>query len=127
MQYFHYIGDGDTEYFKKTVDSKPYADDIKPIKLECDGHAQKPLGTGRQKLKSDMKSKVVSDGKRKWKTFWNKIQKYFGMAICRNTAAIKNDWAKAFYSMKKWFLQSYGIALICWILRIYENFVQAAG
>ena len=41
MWYSHYIGDGDTECFKKVVDSKPYGDDLKPIKLECVGHVQK--------------------------------------------------------------------------------------
>ena len=29
----NYIGDADTEFFKKVADSKPYGDDLKPIKL----------------------------------------------------------------------------------------------
>lgn len=33
--YSHYIGDRDTEYFKKVVDSKPCEDDLKPVKLQC--------------------------------------------------------------------------------------------
>ena len=45
MRYSHYFGDGDTESFKKVVDSKPYGDDLKPIKLECVGQVQKRLGT----------------------------------------------------------------------------------
>ena len=45
MRYSHYFGDGDTESFKKVVDSKPYGYDLKPIKLECVGQVQKRLGT----------------------------------------------------------------------------------
>ena len=40
MRYSHYIIDGDTESFKKVVDSKTYGDDLKPIKLECVGRVQ---------------------------------------------------------------------------------------
>ena len=29
----NYIGDADTEFFKKVADSKPYGNDLKPIKL----------------------------------------------------------------------------------------------
>ena len=35
MRYSHYIGDGDTESFKKVVDSKPYGDNQKSTKLDC--------------------------------------------------------------------------------------------
>ena len=45
MRYSHYIGDGGTESFKKVVDSKPYGDALKPVKLECVGHVQKRLGS----------------------------------------------------------------------------------
>ena len=58
MRYSHYFGDGDTESFKKVVDSKPYGDDLKPIKLECVGQVQKRLGTWLRKLRNDMKGKV---------------------------------------------------------------------
>ena len=45
MRYSHYIGHGDTESFKKIINSKPYRDDLKPIKLEFIGHVQENLGT----------------------------------------------------------------------------------
>ena len=40
MRYSHYIGEGDNESFKKVVDSQPFGDDLKPVKLECVGHLQ---------------------------------------------------------------------------------------
>ena len=33
VRYSHYIGDGDTESFKKVVDMKPYGDDLVPMNL----------------------------------------------------------------------------------------------
>ena len=108
IPYAHYIGDGDTESFKKYVDSKPYGDDLKPIKLEYVGHVQKCLGTRLRKLRNDMKGKVLSDGKRingkgrLTDKISNKMQNYFGMASRQNTAAAwNNDRATTFYSMKK--------------------------
>ena len=93
MPYSHYIGDGDTESFKKVVDSKPYGHDLKPIKLECVEHVQKRLGTRLRKLRNDMKGKVLSDGERINRKerltdkICNKMQNYFAMAIRQNTAA----------------------------------------
>ena len=131
IPYAHYIGDGDTESFKKNVDSKPYGDDLKPIKLEYVGHVQKCLGTRLRKLRNDMKGKVLSDSKRingkgrLTDKISNKMQNYFGMASRQNTAAAwNNDRATTFYSMKKRFLQSYGIVLICQVLEIDINPVQ---
>ena len=62
-----------------------------------------------------MKCKVLSDGKRingKGRItvkICNKMQNYFGMAICQNTAeAWNNEQAKALYSMKK------GVPAVLW-------------
>ena len=115
MRYSHYIGDGDTESFKKVVDSKPYGDDLTPKKLECVGHVQKRLGTRLRKLRIDMKGKLLSDGKkingkgRLTDKVCNKMQNYFGMAIRQNTAAAcNNDRKKALYGMKK------GVLAVLW-------------
>ena len=57
IRYAHYIGDGDTESFKKVLESKPRGDDLIPRKLECASHVQKRLGTRLQKLRYDIKGK----------------------------------------------------------------------
>ena len=58
-RYAHYIGDGDTESFKKFLESKPYGNDLIPCKLECVSHVQEKL----RKLRNDMKGKKLSDAK----------------------------------------------------------------
>ena len=63
VRYLSYIGDGDTESYKKVVDSKPYGDDPVPIKIECVGHVQKRLGTRLRRIRADYKGKKLSDGK----------------------------------------------------------------
>ena len=63
-RYSHYIGDGDTESYKRVVDSKPYGDELVPIKLECVGHVQKRLGTRLRKLRNDLKGQKLEDGKK---------------------------------------------------------------
>ena len=37
IRYAHYTGDGDTESFKKVLESKPSGDDLIPCQLECVG------------------------------------------------------------------------------------------
>ena len=44
------MGDGDTESFKKVLESKPYGDSLIPCKLECFSHVQKRLRTRSRKL-----------------------------------------------------------------------------
>ena len=63
MRYSHYIGDGDTESYRKVVESKPYGDNLVPVKTECVGHVQKRLVTRLRKLRNDYKGKKLSDGK----------------------------------------------------------------
>ena len=50
IRYAQYIGDGDTESFRKVLESKPYEDNLIPCKLECVGHVQNRLGTRLEKL-----------------------------------------------------------------------------
>ena len=57
------MGDGDTESFKKALESRPYGDDLIPCKLERVPHVQKGLGRRLRKLWNDMKGKKLSDGK----------------------------------------------------------------
>ena len=63
IRYVHYIGAGDTESFKKVLESKSYGDDLIPCKLECADHVQKRLGIRLLNLLNDMKGKKLSDGK----------------------------------------------------------------
>jgi len=96
LRYAHYIGDGDTEAYRKVVESKPYAG-LVPKKLECCGHVQKRLGTRLRTIRKD--KKVLSDGKkiggkgRLTDKMINKMQNYYGMAIRQNKGAL--------YAMKK--------------------------
>ena len=88
-RYMHFIGDGDTDSFKRVLDSKTYGE-IAPKKLECIFHVQKRLGTRSRKLCSDMKFINLADGKnisgkgRLTDRLINKMQNYFGMAIRQN-------------------------------------------
>lgn len=115
LRYSHYIGDGDTGSFKKVIDSKPYGDDLVPVKLECVGHVQKRLGTRLRNLRTKLKAKDLSDGKkiqgkgRLTDKIVNKMQNYFGIAIRNNSAiAWDNDRDKALYAMKK------GVLAVLW-------------
>jgi len=108
LRYSHYIGDGDTESFKKVVAAKPYGDDLVPIKSECVGHVQKRLGTRLRKVRNDYKGKKLADGKsisgkgRLTDKLMNKMQNCYGMAIRQNSLAHWNgDRNLALYSMKK--------------------------
>ena len=89
LRYAHYIGDGDTESYKKVTDTKPYGDFI-PQKLECVGHVQKRLGTRLRKLRNEKKHEKLSDGKkisgkqRLTDKIINKMQNYYGMVIRQN-------------------------------------------
>ena len=45
LRYTRFIGDGDTNSFKRVSESKPYGDACVVEKLECVGHVQKRIGT----------------------------------------------------------------------------------
>ena len=105
IRYAHYIEDGETESFKKVIESKLYGDDLIPCKLECVGHVQKRLGARLRKLQNDMKGEKFSDGKGKGKLtdkIINKMQNYYDMAIRQNTLSSQsNDKEEALHSIKK--------------------------
>ena len=72
----------------------PYGPDKPIIKGECVGHIQKRVGGRPRKFKKENGSEILSDGKKldgvgrlhdKW---INKLQNYYGLAICRNTHSL---------------------------------------
>ena len=99
LRYSHYIGDGDSESFRKVVDSKPYGNELDIGKLECIGHYQKRFGNRIHKKRLQLKGKILSDGKkiigrgRLTDKAINTMQNYFGMAIRQNKGKL--------YEMKK--------------------------
>ena len=99
LRYSHYIGDGDTESFRKVADSKPYGDELDIEKLECIGHYQKRLGNRIRKKRLKLKGNILSDGKkimgrgRLTGKAINTMQNYFGMARRQNKGKL--------YEMKK--------------------------
>ena len=108
LGYSQYLGDGDTESFKKVADAKPYGDAVVPTKLECVGHVQKRLGAHLRKLKADLNGRKLSDGKpisgkgRLTDKIINKMQNYYGMGIRQNSIQQwDNDHGTALYMMKK--------------------------
>ena len=92
LGYVSYIGDGDTSSFNEVNNSKPYGD-FEIIKKECVGHAQKRLGLGTRlrTLRTTLKGKILSDGKkisgrgRLIDKVINTMQNFYGMAIRQNT------------------------------------------
>lgn len=85
LRYTGFVGDGDTNTYKKVSDSKPYGN--KNIdKLECVGHVQKRVGTRLRNLKKCTKE-ILSDGKglggkgRLTEAAIDKLQCYYGNAI----------------------------------------------
>ena len=90
LRYVSYIGDGDTLSYNEVSNSKPYGD-FEIIKKECVGHVQKHLGTRLRTLRTTLKGKILSDGKkisgrgRLSDKVINTMQNYYGVAICQNS------------------------------------------
>ena len=90
LRYVSYIGDGDTSSYNEVHNSKPYGD-FEIIKKECVGHVQKRLGTRLRTLRTTLKGKILSDGKkisgrgRLTDKVINTMQNYYGMAIRQNS------------------------------------------
>ena len=90
LRYASFIGDGDTNSFKKVFDSKPYGD-VTVQKLECVGHVQKRMGKRLRDLKKNAKGRTLADGKsvggrgRLTDMEIKKIQAYYGNAIRGST------------------------------------------
>ena len=87
LRYVSYIGDGDTSSYNEVNNSKPYGD-FEIIKKECVGHVQKRSRTRLRTLRTTLKGKILSDGKkisgggRLTDKVINTTKNYYGMAIC---------------------------------------------
>ena len=85
-----YIGDGDTLFFNEVNNSKPYGD-YKIIKKECVGHVLKGLETRLKTVQTNLKRKILSDGKkmsardRLTDKVIITLQNYYGIAIRQNS------------------------------------------
>ena len=62
LRYTSFVGDEDTNSFKKVFDSKPYGD-VTVQKLECVGHVQKRMGRRLRDVKKNAKGRTLADGK----------------------------------------------------------------
>ena len=94
LRYMNYIGDGDSKAYPSVVAAQPYGPNKIPAKWECVGHVQKRVGGRLRRLKKNVGSEVLSDGKKlsgigrlsnKW---MNKLQNYYGLAIRQNTDSL---------------------------------------
>ena len=95
IHYSKYLGDGDTASFTKLVESQPYEDELKPVKLKCIWHYQKQKANCLQQKRKDCKGvrlpdrKVISGRGRLTDKVINTLQNYVGMAIRKNSNDIK--------------------------------------
>ena len=60
LTYSNYFGDGDTSFYLKVVQAKPYGEDLIPMMLEYVGHVQKQDGSCLPSLQKSLKSKALS-------------------------------------------------------------------
>lgn len=107
VRYVKYLGDGDSNGFKKVTDGKPYGNGIVIKKLECVGHVKKRMGTRLRKLKRESKGIPLDDGKvlggrkRLTDVQIDKLQEYYGLAINRAGSDLeamkRNVWATYFH------------------------------
>lgn len=107
IRYKYFLGDGDSAPFPTVVANQPYGPDFIVEKRECVGHVQKRTGTRLRNLKKKVGKSKLSDGKtmggkgRLTNAGINEIQKYYGLAIRRNTESLKEMkqavWAEYFH------------------------------
>ena len=64
IRYALYIGDSDTESFKKVLESKPYRDDLISCKLECAGRVKKKIGNKITKFTKWQEGKKIEGWQR---------------------------------------------------------------
>lgn len=102
--YSEYLGDGDSKGFLKICEAKVYGE--KTVrKLECIGHVQKRMGARLKALRNELKSTKLSDGKkisgrgRLTDAEILQIQKYYGLAIRRNTLKSVEEMSKAIWAI----------------------------
>lgn len=108
LRYTGFVGDGDTNTFKKVQESKPYGD-VPIHKEECVGHVQKRMGCRLRNLKKQMKGQKLCDGKRiegKGRLTdkqTDSIQRMYGNAIRRNKNGLatmkQHVWAIYFHKL----------------------------
>ncbi|GFX29974.1 uncharacterized protein TNCV_2616861 [Trichonephila clavipes] len=90
VRYTKYLGNGDSKAFTSIVENNVYGDHCSVEKLECIGHVMKRMGTRLRRLKTKMRGQKLSDGKplcgrnRLTETEIDRLQAYYGLAICRN-------------------------------------------
>lgn len=99
IHYKSYLGDGDSKAYQSVVDAQPYGPDFDIEKLECINHVLKRMGSRLRKLKTILGGVILSDGKTIGKTIGgrnrltdatiNKIQQYYGLAICNNAGNVE--------------------------------------
>lgn len=109
VRYVKYLGDGDSNGFKKVSDEKPYGDAVEVVKLECVNHVKKRMGTRLRELKKKFGKQKLDDGKgiggrnRLTDKEINKLQEYYGLAIVRGGSNLeemkKNVWATYFHKL----------------------------
>ena len=109
LRYTRFIGDGDTNSFKRVSESKPYGDACVVEKLECVGHVQKRIGTRLRKLKTSYGNRNLDDGKkiggkgRLTNKQIDDIQNFFGNAIRGNKNNLegmrKSIWSIYFHKL----------------------------
>lgn len=89
VRYVRYLGDGDSNGFKKVIDDKPYGDEVNVVKLECVNHVKKRMGARLRDLKKHLGKTKLDDGKaiggknRLTNREIDKLQEYYGLAIKR--------------------------------------------
>lgn len=90
LRYTKFIGDGDTNSFKKVFDAKVYGDQHPVEKIECVGHVQKRMGTRLRNLRARYGKRQLADGKtisgrgRLTEEQVKSIQQHYGNAIRNN-------------------------------------------
>lgn len=105
--YIEYLGDGDSKRFASVLESNPYGYEYPVQKLECIGHVQKRMGTRLKNLKlkagktNQTEGKTIGGRNRLTDAAILSIQKYYGLAIRRNTNSLKDMqravWAEYYH------------------------------
>ena len=90
LRYTTFIGDGDSKSYPDVVADKPYGEGVEIVKSDCIGHVQKCLGAALRRKKKECGRRPLRDGKtiggrgRLTDQLINKLQNYFGHALCNN-------------------------------------------
>ncbi|GBM99775.1 hypothetical protein AVEN_101024-1 [Araneus ventricosus] len=105
VRYAKYLGDGDSKGFLKISESKVYEEELVVEKLECIGLVQKRMETRFRNLRNKLKSTKLSDEKKisgrgqLTDAQILLIQKYYGLAIRRNTSKSVDEMSKSIWAI----------------------------